>query len=144
MKSVLKQISKNKKDYMVVCTGHQGEPGSMLDRIASNELPIDLSPNDLVVFSSKTIPVEVSIVNRQALEKKLKQKKVRIFDNVHVSGHAQREDLRDLVSLVKPKIIIPAHGDIKQESGMVELAKEMGYKFGKNCHLMQDGQTLNL
>ncbi|MBU0957974.1 MAG: RNase J family beta-CASP ribonuclease [Nanoarchaeota archaeon] len=144
VKSALKQVNKNKSQYLVVCTGHQGEPGSMLDRIASNEMPIDLAPSDLIVFSSKTIPTEININNRHILETKLRNKRVRIFDNVHVSGHASREDLRDFVQLVRPKNIIPAHGDIKQETGMVDLAKELGYKFGESVHLMQDNQVLKL
>jgi ribonuclease J len=52
--------------------------------------------------------------------------------------------LRDLIEITHPKHIIPAHGDFKKLSPMVELAKEMGYKSGKTVHLMQDGQKLVL
>ncbi len=53
--SILKQINKNRDKYMVVCTGHQGEEGAILDRIAKNETPLQLKPQDLITFSFKTI-----------------------------------------------------------------------------------------
>jgi ribonuclease J len=52
--------------------------------------------------------------------------------------------LRDLISILNPENIIPAHGTLQQLTPMVELAREMGYKTGKNCHLMQDGQKIKL
>jgi len=144
VESILRRIDQDRTKYLVVCTGHQGEPGAMLDRIASNQVPLKLLPDDHIIFSSKTIPTELTLANRKVLETKLRKKRVRIFDNAHVSGHASREDLRDFLSLVKPKHIIPAHGDIKQESGMIDLAQELGYITGKNSHLMHDGQVLEI
>ncbi len=85
LKSKIKQIDKNRKDYVVVCTGHQGEPGSILDRLVSGKLPFTFHPQDSVVFSSSVIPVPVNISNRVNLDKKLRGKDVRVFDNVHVS-----------------------------------------------------------
>jgi len=130
-----RKINKNKDHYLIVCTGHQGEPGSILDRISKNETPLELSPRDHVIFSSKTIPAEINIANKSHLEKRLKQKGVRIFNDVHVSGHAGREDLRDFINLVQPEHIIPAHGELAKLSSMAELAHEMGYSLGKTCHL---------
>ena len=78
------------------------------------------------------------------MDKRLRKFGVRIFDEVHVSGHAGREDLRDLISLINPENIIPAHGTLQQLTPIMELAREMGYKIGKSCHLMQDGQKINL
>ena len=144
VESILKKVSKNKKNYLVVCTGHQGEPGSILDRIARKQLPFNFQPNDNIIFSSKTIPTPVNIANKGQMDKRLKKSGVRLFDNVHVSGHASREDLRDLLSIVNPEHIIPAHGSTQQLTPMLELAKEMGYRVGKECHLMQNGQKLKL
>ncbi|MFH1151784.1 MAG: MBL fold metallo-hydrolase RNA specificity domain-containing protein, partial [Nanoarchaeota archaeon] len=90
------------------------------------------------------IPVPVNVANKENMDKKLRKLGARIFDEVHVSGHGGREDLRDLISLVKPQHIIPAHGSTHQLTPMIELAREMGYKSGKECHLMQDGQVLEL
>ncbi len=142
--SILKKINKNRKDYVLVCTGHQGEPGSVLERMSRNELPFQFQPSDHVIFSSKTIPTEVNLVNKQRLEKRLKQEGVRIFNNVHVSGHAGREDLRDFINMVQPEHIFPAHGDLKKQSALAELAAELGYKFGKECHVMQNSQSMKI
>ena len=142
--SVLKKVDKNRKKYLIVCTGHQGEPGSILDRVARKETPFSFRRGDIVIFSSKTIPVPVNLANKGQLDKRLKKDEVRIFDNVHVSGHGSREDLRDFISILKPKHIIPAHGSLQQLTPMIELATELGYKTGKECHLMQDGNVLEL
>ncbi len=142
--SALKKVNKNKDKYLVVCTGHQGEPGSILDRIARNETPLRLFPTDQVIFSSKTIPSEINIANKGQLEKRLKQKGVRIFNEVHVSGHAGREDLRDFINMVNPEHIIPAHGDLPKLSALAELAGELGYKLGKDCHIMQNLQNIKI
>ncbi|MBS3092737.1 MBL fold metallo-hydrolase [Candidatus Pacearchaeota archaeon] len=85
VKSKLKQINDARSEYVLVCTGHQGEPGSILDRIVSNELPFQFKPQDSVIFASKIIPVPVNMANRANMEKKLRQRDVRIFNDVHVS-----------------------------------------------------------
>ena len=142
--SALKKISKDRENSLVVCTGHQGEPGSILDRLARKQLPFEFRNHDNVVFSSKTIPVPANIENKEQMDKRLKKTGVRLFDNVHVSGHGGREDLRDLLTILNPEHIIPAHGTVEQLSPMVELARELGYKTGKQCHLVKDGQKLRL
>ena len=142
--SVLKKVQKNRENALVVCTGHQGEPGSIMDRLSRGTLPFSFKHNDNVIFSSKTIPSPINIENKLQLDRRLKKFGVRIFDNIHVSGHPGREDLRDLINLIKPEHIIPAHGTREQISPMIELAKEMHYKSGKDCHLLGNGQKLKL
>jgi ribonuclease J len=144
VESILKKVSKDRRNSLVICTGHQGEPGSILDRLSRKKLSFEFNKNDNVVFSSKTIPVPVNIANKENMDKRLRKIGVRIFDDVHVSGHGGKEDLRDLISIVKPRHIIPAHGSTQQLTPMIELAREMGYKTGKECHLMQNGQMLRL
>ena len=144
LKKQLVHINKHKKDYLVVCTGHQGEPGSILDRISRNELPYNLSHDDHVIFSSKTIPTPINEANREQLERRLKKHQVRIFDNVHVSGHGGREDLRDLIKITNPQHVIPSHGDLKKLEAGSNLAVEMGFTLGKTVHLMHNGQVLEL
>ena len=129
--------------YLVVLTGHQGEPKAALSRIVNGELGFNFEPDDHVVFSCKTIPTPTNIENRRVLEEKLKNQHVRIFTDIHVSGHAAREDSRDLIELVRPKHIIPAHGEHKMTSAMADLALEMGYK-EKDIHVMKNGQILNI
>jgi ribonuclease J len=144
IKRKLKQVARERNKWMIVCTGHQGEPGSVLDRMVKDTFPFTFQPGDHVIFSSKVIPNPINVANRNQLEKKLKEKGVRIFTDVHVSGHCAREDLRDLITMLKPKHIIPAHGDIAKLTPLAELATELGYVLNKNVHLMQNGQTLQL
>ncbi|MFH1787549.1 MAG: MBL fold metallo-hydrolase [archaeon] len=144
VESILKKVAKDKQGSLVICTGHQGEPGSILDRLSRKKLPFEFSQNDNIVFSSKTIPAPVNIANKENMDKRLRKCGVRLFDEVHVSGHAGREDLRDLLSIVNPQNIIPSHGSTQQLTPMIELAREMGFQAGKQCHLMQDGQKLKL
>ena len=60
----IEKINKKRHEYMVVCTGHQGEPGSMLDRLTRNKLPFQFRNQDHVVFSSSIIPTKINIENR--------------------------------------------------------------------------------
>jgi ribonuclease J len=115
-----------------------------MDRLSRSKLPFTFRPRDNVIFSSKTIPAPANVANKEQMDKRLKKYGVRLFDNIHVSGHPGREDLRDLITLIQPQNIIPAHGSLMHLTPMVELAKEMGYKTGKECHLMQNGQRLKL
>lgn len=138
----LNKINKDRENYMIVCTGHQGEPGSILDRISKNKLPFKLKNRDHVIFSSSIIPTKINIENREKLENKLKKYGVRIFNNVHVSGHAGREDLRDFINMVNPEHIIPAHGPREKTEPLIELAKELGYK-PKFLHLTTNGSKLD-
>jgi ribonuclease J len=140
----LKRVNADRTKYVLVCTGHQGEPGSVLDRMSKSQLPFQLNFEDHVIFSSSVIPTEVNIKNRKALDDKLKKRGVRIFNNIHVSGHAGREDLRDFINMMKAEHIIPAHGDRDKLLPMVELCNELGYKTGKNVHLMQNGEHLKI
>ncbi len=140
--SFLKRLEKERGKYLVVCTGHQAEPGSILDRIVNDETDFRFRADDNVVFSSSVIPVSVNIHARDKMDKKLQRKGVRIQTDVHVSGHAGREDLRDMLEMLTPKHVIPAHGTLQQEAPLIELAKELGYKFGETSHLSSNGKVL--
>jgi ribonuclease J len=141
---MLKKVDKDREKYLLIVTGHQGEPKSVLYKIAKGEFEFDLYPKDSVVFSCRTIPTPTNIENRDALENELKQTGVRIFKDIHQSGHAAREDLRDFINLVKPKNIIPAHGTKEMRDALAELCTEMRYKTGKNIFLIKDGQKIEL
>ena len=140
--SFLKRLEKERGRYLVVCTGHQAEPGSILDRIVNDETPFKFRHDDNIIFSSSVIPVSVNIMARDKMDRKLRKKGVRIQTDVHVSGHAAREDLRDLIEILSPHHIIPAHGTLQQETPLIELAKEIGYKFGETAHLSSNGKVL--
>ena len=144
LEKMMTRVNANKSKYLVVCTGHQGEPGSILDRIARGSLPLKLSAGDCIIFSSKTIPTPVNELNRSELEKRLKKFQVRIFDNVNVSGHGGREDLRDLINLTQPKHVIPSHGELLKRAAGAALAEEIGYKKGETVHLISNGHSLTI
>jgi len=144
IKRKLKKIAKERGKYLMVATGHQGEPKSVLAKMMNGELKFKFFPEDHVIFSCKTIPTPTNIENRQKLEANLRNFNVRIFKDIHQSGHAAREDLRDLINLVKPQHIIPAHGELRMTSALADLAVEMGYKKGNNVHVMGNGERLKL
>ncbi|MBN1646327.1 MBL fold metallo-hydrolase [Candidatus Woesearchaeota archaeon] len=132
---------KDPEKYVLVVTGHQGEPKAVLARMA--EGLFKWKENDIVVFSCITIPVKICKKNRKVLEKKLKSRKVRMFKDVHVSGHASKEDHHDLLELVRPEHIIPTHGNKKMRRALRNLAVDMGWK-KNHVHLLKNGQTLIL
>jgi ribonuclease J len=78
------------------------------------------------------------------MELKLKKKKARIFRDVHVSGHGGREDLREILKLLNPQHVIPSHGGHDKTQPMEDLAIEMGYKVGKQTHMLNDGDILEI
>ncbi len=143
VQSAFRKVSKDPGRYLVVCTGHQGEPGSILDRLSRKQLPFEFKKADNLIFSSKTIPVPENLENKENMDKRFRKTGVRIFDNIHVSGHGGREDIRDLLSIVSPEHIIPSHGSQEQISPLVELTSELGYKKGK-VHLLKNGQSVKL
>ena len=138
---MLHRCAERKDQYLLVMTGHQGEPKSLLSRIARDEYKFPLDKDDFVVFSAHTIPTPPTIANRKELEIKLTDKGVRIFSDVHVSGHSAREDLRDLIELVKPEHIVPTHGEPGMLANLAELAAQIGYPADK-VHLLFNGQRV--
>ncbi len=140
----LKQISKEGgHKYLIVCTGNQAEPGSTLTKIAKDIFKFRFQKDDIVVFSCRTIPAEDNIRNRKRLEDELKKKGCRLFLDVHVSGHGFREDQRELIKLLKPKHLIPAHGSRSVTMPVKELWTEMGFK-EENIHVLNDGQKVKI
>lgn len=135
-------INKNKKDYIIVCTGHQGEENAVLSRIAEGRTPFELKEDDKIIFSSEVIPTQVNIEARQILDAKLETYRCKIFKDIHVSGHASREDHRDLLGMVHPEHIVPVHGQVRLKEGMIELAEELGYEEGKTLHVVPDHSIL--
>ncbi|MEK6792916.1 MAG: MBL fold metallo-hydrolase [Nanoarchaeota archaeon] len=140
----LKQANEDRSKYLIVCTGHQGEKGSILDRMARDQLPYKIKEGDHIIFSSKTIPAPETIASRSDLQNRLKKFNPVIFDNLHVSGHGSREDLMELIKLTNPENVIPSHGDHAKTIPGMHVAEEMGYKKGYNVHLLSNGQSVTL
>jgi ribonuclease J len=140
----LKQIEKEGKDkYLIVATGHQGEPDAVLSKIVNGKLHFKLSPEDHVIFSCNIIPSPLNEENRETLELKLMEKKARIFRDIHQSGHGSREDHREMINMLRPKKIIPGHIPKERAEPMIELCIEMGYK-RKDILVLEDGKKIEV
>ncbi|HIJ15303.1 MAG TPA: RNase J family beta-CASP ribonuclease [Methanosphaera sp.] len=137
----LARANENRTKYMLIVTGHQGEPDALLPRIANNKTNFEIKPGDNIVFSATTIPNPINLANRDLLNRRLKERGARIYNNVHVSGHAGPEDLRDFIRMLNPQHLIPSHGDLSHLAAFVELAEEEGYKLGNDVHILRNGQA---
>jgi ribonuclease J len=134
----------DKKKFVFVVTGNQGEPHSVLDRISRGELPYDFANrNDSILFCCEVIPTETNRKCRDELENRLSPLAKNIFRDLHVSGHAAREDVRKMLNLTKPEHVIPTHGGRTRLESARDLALEEGFPEG-NIHLLHDSEMLEL
>ena len=117
------------EEITIITTGSQGEPMSALFRMAAGEhSQITLGANDLVVLSSSPIPGNEKLISRIVNE--LVNHGVSVLRDsafeVHVSGHAYRDELKLLTSLIKPHFFMPIHGEYRHLAAAKELAEEVG------------------
>jgi ribonuclease J len=114
---------------VALCTGSQGEPRAALARIAEDEHPdVALSRGDRVIFSARPIPGNEKAIAR-VINGLVAQGVEVITDRthlVHVSGHPRRDELRDMIGWVRPKILIPAHGEALHLAEHATLARRAG------------------
>ena len=115
---------------VLLSTGSQGEPTSVLSRIARGDHPlVKIQPNDTVIFSASPVPGNEESVARSI--DNLFRRGARVIyqmidPRVHVSGHASREELKHLLDLVRPKYLVPLHGEHRMLWLFRELAAECG------------------
>jgi len=105
------------QDVVCICTGSQGEPRAALSRIAIDDhRHVKLEPDDTVVFSAREIPGNEKAIGR--VMNHVARRGVEIVDDsmkrIHVSGHGSEEELKLVLSLVKPKFFVPIHGEYRQ------------------------------
>ncbi len=122
----VKKISRGKIIYL--CTGSQGEPNGAMMRISNYIHPdVVIEQGDTVIFSSKIIPGNEKKLYK--LHNQLVKNDIEVVSEenefVHVSGHPNREDLKDMYSWVKPKSVIPVHGEHRHMIEHINFAKEM-------------------
>ena len=114
---------------VALCTGSQGEPRAALSRIAEDQHPeVTFSRGDRVIYSARTIPGNEKAVGR-VINLLIEQGIEVITDRthlVHVSGHPRRAELEQLIGWVKPKIVIPVHGEALHLSEHAALARRCG------------------
>ncbi len=111
---------------VIITTGSQGESMAALSRMANGmHRKVSISPTDTIVFSSNPIPGNEKAVTNIINELLLKGANV-IFQDVHVSGHACREDIKLIYTLVKPRYAVPVHGEYRHMMAQKNIALELG------------------
>ena len=121
-----KKIPREK--IVLLCTGSQGEPNGAMMRITSDIHPdIAIEKEDTVIFSSKIIPGNEKKLFK--MHNQLVKNGIEVISEenefVHVSGHPNREDLKDMYNWIKPRSVIPVHGEHRHMAEHINFAKEM-------------------
>ncbi len=141
------EIENYPRDQVIVLsTGSQGEHRSTLIRVARGEHPfIRLEPGDLVLMSSKFIPGNEKAIGRM-INDLFKQGAEVLYEavhDIHVSGHATRPELQQMLEAVKPKFFIPIHGEYRHLVHHAKLASEVGIA-DENIFIATDGDLMEL
>lgn len=128
---------------LLLVAGSQGEPRSALSRIAADTHPhIALGEGDTVIYSSRMIPGNERAIHR--VQEAFARRGVRVMTEkdhmVHVSGHPARDELRRLYNLVRPRHVVPVHGEWQHMAEHAALARELGV----TPHLLENGDVLRL
>lgn len=143
----IEDMEKYKPDKIVILsTGTQGEPMSALSKMAASEYKkVEIIPGDLVIISATPIPGNEKLVFRviNELFKKGADVIYEALADIHVSGHACREELKLIHKLVKPKYFIPVHGEYRHLKQHANLAEKLGVP-PANIFLMEHGDVLEL
>ena len=132
--------------YVLMCTGSQGEPLSALARIASgNHKTISIEEGDTVIISATPVPGNEKAVTR--VVNSLAKIGADVYDKsrarVHVSGHAAAEELKLVLSIVEPQYFMPVHGEATHLRAHAHLAELTGVK-KDNIFICENGETLEM
>ena len=131
-------------EVVLMCTGSQGEPRSIMGRLAmGTNRRFDIKPKDTVVLSSQAIPGNEEDVYR-IINQLFKRGANVIYESlapVHVSGHPAQEELKLLINLVRPKYFIPIHGELRHLRQHGKIAAQMGVP-EKNIAVIENGQVM--
>jgi ribonuclease J len=133
-------------EVVIITTGSQGEPMSVLSRIAIDEHKhIKIKEGDTVILSAKMIPGNERSVGR-IINHLMRRGADVIYEKVseiHVSGHASKEELKLMINLVKPKYFMPIHGEYRHLKYHAKLAEKSGIPH-ENIFVMEDGEILEI
>ena len=128
---------------VLITTGSQGESMAALSRMAASlHKKVTIKPGDTIIFSSNPIPGNEKAVSNVINELFMKGAEV-IFQDAHVSGHACREEIKLIYSLVKPKYAIPVHGEYRHLRAHATIAQELGFQ-KENIFILSSGNVLEL
>ena len=134
------------EDITLITTGSQGEPMSALYRIAFSEHDrVKISPKDVVVLSSSAIPGNEKLVGKiiNALVKNGVKVVNDSTEDVHVSGHACREEIKLMMALLKPKYLMPIHGEYRHLYANKDIGEFMGIP-AENIFISEIGKVLEI
>lgn len=134
------------QQIVIVCTGSQGEANAALTRIANGSHPhIAIYPEDTVIFSSSPIPGNTKNVNR-SIDLLLRAGANVVYGSImdiHTSGHGGQEDLKLMLSLMRPKYLIPIHGEHRMLVHHARLGEMLGIP-PEHIFVMDNGQTVRI
>jgi ribonuclease J len=135
-----------KKKIAVITTGSQGEPMSVLTKLAfTQHKQLEISSGDTVIISAATIPGNEKVISR-TIDSLFKLGAKVVYDatsGVYVSDHASQEELKIMLNLVKPKYFLPIHGEFRQLVKHKKIAEEVGLK-AEHIFVMENGQVLEI
>ncbi len=128
----------------LICTGTQGEPSSILGRLSTgSNRRFDVQSGDTIILSSHPIPGNEEMIHR-TINRLFQRGADVIYDAiapVHVSGHASQEEIKFLLQLVKPKYLIPIHGELRHLKQHAALAREVGIP-ADNIAVVENGTLI--
>ncbi len=128
---------------VLITTGSQGESMAALSRMAASlHKKVTIKPGDTIIFSSNPIPGNEKAVSNVINELFRKGAEV-IFQDAHVSGHACREEIKLIYSLVKPRYAVPVHGEYKHLRAHATIAEELGFQ-KDDIFILSSGNVLEL
>ena len=139
------------KDYpdsqvTLICTGAQGENRAILMKIATNQYPyLKIRKGDNIIFSSSVVPGNERTV--QNLKDEFYRKRANVFHykmmDIHASGHARQDELKEMIRIMKPKFFMPIHGQYSMLVSHAHLAMDLGIP-EKNIMIADNGNIINL
>jgi len=144
--SLEKSLSMPDNQVVLMCTGSQGEPRSIMGRLANGtNRKFDVREGDTIVLSSHPIPGNEEPVYRtiNQLFRRGADVVYEAIAPVHVSGHASQEEIKLLLHLVRPKFLIPIHGELRMLKQHAKLAQEVGVPEENVC-VVENGQIIEL
>lgn len=133
-------------EVVIITTGSQGEPMSVLSRIATGEHKhINIKDGDTVIVSAKAIPGNERSIGK--IVNHLMRRGANVIyekvSEIHVSGHASKEELKLMINLIKPKYFMPVHGEYRHLKCHARLAEKSGV-FPNNIFIMDNGTVLEI
>jgi ribonuclease J len=132
------------QDVVCICTGSQGEPQAALPRIAIDDhRHVNLQPDDVVVFSAREIPGNEKAIGRvmNHIARRGSEVVYEGIKHVHVSGHGSQEELKLMLSLVRPRYFVPIHGEYRQLSRHARVAATVSQ--GTKVLLAENGDLIS-